>query len=155
MKTMKKELQAAIERILVPLIERKGAFLVEINLRFEKREMAIGVFVDTDKGISINECAEISREAAVELEKVNIIQDPYRLEVSSPGLDRPLKFLRQYPKNIGRKFRVQYLQDGIKIELSGELVTVVDALLTFRTEKNVEISMPFEAILEAKEQLPW
>jgi ribosome maturation factor RimP len=152
---MKKELQAAIERILVPLIERNGAFLVEINIRYEKRQTIIGVFIDTDKGISIKECAEISREAALELEKVNIIQDPYRLEVSSPGLDRPLKFLRQYPKNIGRTFRVQYLQDGLKKELSGELTTVVDTLLTFRTEKNIELSLPFETVLEAKEQLPW
>ena len=81
------------------LIER-GFFLVDVQVKSSKR---ILVYTDNFSGITLDECASISRFIE---DKVNPIADDYELEVSSPGLDNPLKLPVQYQKNIGKLLRI-------------------------------------------------
>ncbi len=81
----------------------------------------MSILLDSDEGITIQECARISRKLGQELEEKNIIEEAYTLEVSSPGLDQPLKLIRQYRKNIGRDLKVTMLSGEI---LTGNLVEV-------------------------------
>ncbi|RMG27677.1 MAG: hypothetical protein D6730_06810 [Bacteroidetes bacterium] len=98
------------------------AFLVEAQLIRGKRNV-LSVKVDTDRGISLAECATISRHIGKWLEESDSFSFSYELEVSSPGIGSPLVLHRQYLKNTGRKLQV-LLEDGRLIE--GKLTTVAD-----------------------------
>jgi len=94
-------------------------FLVEVRI---KPTNNIKVFLDGDQGISIEKCVQYNRALYKQLEESGLFPgDDFSLEVSSPGLDEPLKSLRQYKKNIGRQVEI-LLQDGSKKE--GRLIEV-------------------------------
>jgi ribosome maturation factor RimP len=79
------------------------------------------ILLDGDNGVNIDDCAQVSRHVGFHLEEENVIDDAYRLEVSSPGIDANFVNIRQYQKNIGRTVQVK-LNDNTKVE--GTLLTV-------------------------------
>ena len=88
----------------------------------------IKVFIDADDGITIEKCTSINRALYKQIEESALFPDgKFSLEVSSPGVDAPLKLHRQYAKNIGRKVEAT-LNDGSTIE--GKLVNVNDHAIT-------------------------
>jgi len=96
-----------------------GYFLVDIRI---KPTNNIRVYIDGDQGISIEKCVQFNRALYKKLEELGIFPDgDFSLEVSSPGLDEPLKLHRQYKKNVGRLVELVF-QDGLKIE--GRLMEV-------------------------------
>ncbi len=78
--------------------------LVDIELKGTK---ALKVFIDSKEGVSFGECKKLSRFLEEKIEAGSLMDKNYLLEVSSPGVDRPLKFLEQYPKHKGRLFEVE------------------------------------------------
>ena len=103
----------------VILAAEPGYFLVEVRI---KPVNNIKVFLDGDNGLPIEKCVQINRALYKQLEASGMFPgDDFSLEVSSPGLDEPLKILRQYKKNVGRKVEL-LLQDGSKKE--GRLLEV-------------------------------
>ena len=97
-------------------------FLVEVKIRPTNN---IKIFLDGDKGISIEKCVAYNRQLYKLIEESGLFPaDDFSLELSSPGLDEPLKLLRQYHKNIGRKVEV-LMKDGRKTE--GVLKEVTDS----------------------------
>lgn len=149
------EIRRKIRDLAEPVAERHGAFFVECQIRNERGAKVIQVFIDTDAGITIDQCAEISRDLSAVLETQRLFEGMFHLEVSSPGLERPLRLLRQYPKNIGRKFRVRYVNEAEPRTVSATLMAVVEDQLTFQPEKGEPFSVPFDRIIESKEELPW
>jgi ribosome maturation factor RimP len=111
---MGNETVKAIESMLqVILAEESAYFLVEVRI---KPTNNVKVFLDGDQGISIEKCVQVNRALYKRLEESGLFPaDDFSLEVSSPGLDEPLKMLRQYRKNIGRLVEV-VLQDGTRKE---------------------------------------
>ena len=94
-------------------------FLVDVRI---KPTNNVKVYLDGDQGISIEKCVQVNRALYKQLEESGLFPaDDFSLEVSSPGLDEPLKMLRQYQKNIGRQVEV-LLQDGARKE--GRLMEV-------------------------------
>lgn len=79
-------------------------FLVDIELKGAK---TLRVFIDSKEGVSFGECKKLSRFLEEKIEAGSLMDKNYLLEVSSPGVDRPLKFLEQYPKHKGRLFEIQ------------------------------------------------
>ena len=149
------EILEKIRVLLSPTLEQHGAFLVDLSIRNERGGKLFQAFVDTDKGITIEECASISRDLAQELDRGTVIEGTYRLEVSSPGIDKPLLMLRQYRKNVGRRFKVLYQSAETRTTLVGKLQSVGDEKLTFETEKGETIELDFTTIIESREELPW
>lgn len=96
------------------------AYLVDVVLKKAKQSV-LSIKVDTDKGISLAECASISRKVGFELEEEESLSDRYLLQVSSPGIGYPLLLHRQYVKNIGRQLSVVLSLGG---EKKGTLVAV-------------------------------
>jgi|SRR5690554_4465874 ribosome maturation factor RimP len=95
------------------LQEHPSCFLVEVKI---KPTNNLQVFVDADEGISISTCTLINKALYKKLEESAIYPEgDFSLEVSSPGLDEPLKLVRQYKKNVGRQVEVQ-LKSGEKLE---------------------------------------
>ncbi|HET6254392.1 MAG TPA: ribosome maturation factor [Puia sp.] len=94
-------------------------FLVDVRI---KPTNNVKVYLDGDKGISIEKCVQYNRALYKRLEEANLFPaGDFSLEVSSPGLDEPLKLHRQYKKNIGRQVELVF-QDGSRIE--GRLLDV-------------------------------
>jgi ribosome maturation factor RimP len=113
------------------------------------------MFVDTETGITIGQCSELNRQLSAALELQDVVPSSYVLEVSSPDLNRPLKLLRQYRKNVGRQFRVRFKKNDKVGEIIAQLSGVEGEILTFVTNKNEVYTIPFNEIIESIEELPW
>lgn len=101
MSEIRNKILEILDQILL-MNEFSDCYLVELNLNTKNR---VEVFLDCDSGLSINKCVSISRLMSKELDNIDLIAEKYNLEVSSPGLDRPL-IKRQYAKNIGKYLSV-------------------------------------------------
>lgn len=136
-----------IRPLVEQIVEHTDVFIVEISLRGERSSKVIEVFVDTDKGISLEQCSHISRELSVKLDESDFITGRYRLDVSSPGLDRPLKLRRQYEKNIGRMCKVSFQKGDAQTTAEGVLDQVNEGMIVLaKNGKKTEI--PFSDIKE-------
>lgn len=146
-----------VENRVKALVEEKIAdrpelFLVSIKMLPNNKLI---IHVDGDEGISIQDCAAISRHVGFHLEEENTIEKAYNLEVSSPGVGEPLLLNRQYHKNIGRELSVK-LSEGILKE--GKLIAVTDNVIVIEEkvkEKGkkvqfVETQIEYSAIVETK-----
>lgn len=134
------------ERFKEPDLE--DCFLVEMKLNNTKVE----IYIDTDEGVSFKKCQKLSRAVEAYLDESLALGEKYTLEVSSPGIGRPLKFKRQYPRNIGRKMKLK-LKDGSKIE--GKFIAMENDILTIESkgQKKKEViknEIEFESIESSK-----
>ena len=138
-----------IVRISNEIAEKLNFFVIDINFRGDNRKKIIEVFIDAEKNIDADNLAEISREINSVLEEQDIIQQAYRLDVSTPGVDRPLKFLKQFPKHINRNFEVTYKAGDEARTITGKLLSVEREELTFLSDKK-EVLIEFKNITTAK-----
>lgn len=159
---METQIQAIENKVQALLADDTDYFLVEVKIRPTNN---VKIFIDGDKGVSIEKCITWNRALHKQIEEAGIFPNgDFSLEVSSPGLDEPLKMLRQYRKNIGRPVEV-LLKDGVKTE--GKLLEVKeDAILVEETRgkslhgrpagKKTEVvlhTFPFDAIKSTKIQI--
>ena len=138
-----------IEELAQPIVNTQGAYLIDVKNRWEGRQQLIEIFVDTDEGVTIDLCAQISRQLIQTIDNSDIMRSPYRLQVSSPGIDRPLKFSRQYQKHIGRQLSIQYNLDGSILRLMGELIETTDRHITIRLNDGTIKKINRDEIIEA------
>ena len=110
-----KEYLPQIESIVAPIVESRGYELVEIKVAGVGRASVLRVFVYRVGGITIDEITTLSRVISEELDKADIIPHSYMLEVSSPGLDRPLKSISDFRRAQTERVRVT-LNDGTSVE---------------------------------------
>ncbi len=144
---MKTELFEQISRFTTPILEQIKGYLVDLNMRGEGGTTVLEVFVDTDKGITADECAEVSRSLSVEIERQNIFTGRYRIEVSSPGLERPLKLERQFRKNIGRQLKI--VTNTNSEPLTGILEEVTETSLTLSAGEKQSLPLALTDVREA------
>jgi ribosome maturation factor RimP len=121
----------AIEKMIQDMLADDPAyFLVEIRV---KPTNNVKLFLDGDQGVTIEKCISWNRALYKKIEEDNLFPNgDFSLEVSSPGVDEPLKLLRQYKKNLGRTVEV-VLKDGIKI--AGKMIDVGDEGITVEETK--------------------
>ncbi len=146
----------AVERMIGGIIAGDPEyFLVEVKIRPTNN---IKVFLDGDKGIPIEKCVAYNRQLYKMLEETELFPtDDFSLEVSSPGLDEPLKLIRQYQKNTGRKVEV-LLKDGVKIEgllkaVSETSVEVEETRGKGKKQEIIQHIFPLESIKSTKIQI--
>lgn len=120
------ELKEQIGVWLKPLLEEQNLFLVDVKIAGKAK---VEVFADGDTGITISQCAEISRALEQHLDGSGLVSDNYTLDVSSPGMDNPLKVPRQYKKRIGRTLHI-IKTDGTEVE--SELIAADDEKIKLR-----------------------
>jgi ribosome maturation factor RimP len=96
-----------IEPLVVPILKDLGFELVDLQLLNEGRQLALCIYIDKPGGISLDDCVTVSREVSAILEIEDPIRSAYRLEVSSPGLDRPLKKPADYQRFTGQKIKLK------------------------------------------------
>jgi ribosome maturation factor RimP len=143
------DLVSEIRKMAEAQLKDGSHFIVDVIATFKGNPGKVLVTMDGDKGIGIDDCAEMSRDLSKALDETNLIPGAFNLEVSTPGLDQPLKSKRQYVKNIGRNVRVR-LADKME---EGKLTAVTDnSIQLMQTEgsgkKQVEkmVEIPFDKI---------
>ncbi|MFY7964849.1 MAG: ribosome maturation factor [Chitinophagaceae bacterium] len=110
------------------LVEEPEIFCVSVKI---KPTNNIKIFVDGDNGITIEKCVRINRRICKSIEETGLYPEgDFSLEVSSPGVDEPLKLNRQYKKNIGRFLEIEF-KDESKIE--GKLIEVTETDIIIET----------------------
>lgn len=123
--------------LVTPIIEENGFELVDVEYVKEGSDYYLRVYADKEGGININDCVLISRSLEEKLDAADRMKDPYILEVSSPGLTRPLKKEKDFKRNIGKKVEVKLYRavDGVK---------EFEAFLTGYTDSTVVLQMDNE-----------
>jgi ribosome maturation factor RimP len=129
------EIVAKIKELLAPILEREGIHLVDLELRGYINNQVLSIFLDTDSGISLQKIAYITREIEGMLDLEDPLPGRYRLEVSSPGIDRPLTEIWQFQKNIGRRLQVNYHDQDQKLEKTGILKEVQEEKILLADKK--------------------
>jgi ribosome maturation factor RimP len=144
------QIRAAFEACAV----RHSAHLVDLVVRGTVSRAVIEVYVDSKDGVSSELCAAISRDVAETIDREGWFRGSYRLEVSSPGIDRPLLHAWQYPKHLGRVIEVSTVSgDGPFV---GELREADDqtiGLLLLDGETHMRLGL--ESIRSSVVRAPW
>jgi len=141
-----------LSEIIESYLKEQGVLLVDFNYRREGRNLVLCVLADyPEGGIDIDTCARLNRELGNILEEKNILQEYYILEVSSPGLDRPLKTRADFLRCLKRE-AVLYLSSPVKerIEWQGIIKAVTEDSV-FIDKDGGEIGIPLNIINKAKQ----
>lgn len=97
----------AVTRLIEPVLKDMGIELVDVEYLSEQGRWILRIYVDKQGGITVDDCARVSREIEDLIEVDDIFDQPYVLEVSSPGLNRPLKKERDFVRVQGEKIKVR------------------------------------------------
>ena len=124
-------------------LKNESHFLVDVISKGVTGKTKFLILLDGDDGITIDDCAELSRKVASNIEMEDLIDYAYVLEVSSPGLDHPITLQRQYAKNLGRNLSIK-LKDGE--EFKGKLVKISDTAIHVLKEKKVQKKKEVEKV---------
>lgn len=149
------QIQVLEQRVNDLIVEEPGVFLVEVKI---KPTNNVKVFLDADHGMNLDSLIRYNRKLYKVLEESSLFPDgDFSLEVSSPGLDEPLKSFRQYQKNTGRFVEVTGM-DGIKRE--GKLIAVTEQEIVLEEQKGkgkkmelVQHIIPFSDIKTTRVQI--
>lgn len=105
--TKKESYESRTEKFLLPLMQEHGFELVDVEYVKEGDTWYLHAYIDKEGGISLDDCELISRKVSDWLDKEDFIQDSYILEVSSPGLGRPLKKDKDFARSIGKDVEIR------------------------------------------------
>ena len=118
----KEEYEQKAEAMLAPIVESNGFELVDVEYVKEGSMWYLRAYIDKPGGITVNDCEAVSRRLSDILDEKDFIEDSYVLEVSSPGLGRPLKKEKDYKRNLGKEVEIRtYRMVDKKKEFTGLL----------------------------------
>mgnify|MGYP001071610280 CR=1 FL=1 len=124
-----------IETLISPILEDLGFELVDLQMQQDGRQLALRIFIDKPAGITLDDCVAVSRDVSAILEIEDPIKSAYRLEVSSPGLDRPLKKPADFERFAGQIIKLKTL-DLVDPDQRGHTrKTFVGTLLGFEDDQ--------------------
>jgi ribosome maturation factor RimP len=144
-----------VTAIALPLLDSLGIELVDIEFRKEGQGMVLRLFIDKSGGIMLDDCAAVSRELSELLDVENIISVEYNLEVSSPGLNRPLTKPADYERYVGKLVKVRTYEmiadeaGNRRKTFLGELAGLKDGVLSIRLKEGSTVAIPFDKVAKA------
>ncbi len=147
-----KDLQSELERIVMDLCSANALEFVEVALQPFSGRLAVKVLIDQPGGgISIDECARINRSIGDAIEEKNLIPQQYVIEVSSPGIDRPMRVKADFVRAVGKnaKFFLNRQING-KMEWDGVIISVSDSAVAVDAG-TCRLEFPLDSINKAKQ----
>jgi ribosome maturation factor RimP len=133
--------------LVQPLLHTQGFELVELQLQQRKGRWLVRVFADVEGGISLEDCQKLSREIGQMLDAEDLIPSPYVLEVSSPGLDRPLRTVQDFRRQ-SRHMVTVFLHTPLKgkATYTGRVAAVAEAHLVLYMPPDTPCEIPLTYI---------
>ena len=147
-------MKTKIAEIVTPEIEAEKAEIVDIVLKGTKRNYIVVIYIDKLGGVTIDDCTKISRKLMQKTELDDLLGNNYRLEVSSPGIDRPLKTQRDFERHIGRLLEIRFQDEGGLHKIEGNLKKVDGEKIKIANEKG-EKTIALNSILQAIQSIKW
>ncbi len=153
--TRREQYEERTEQLVMPIVDENNFELVDIEYVKEAGNWFLRVYIDKQGGITIDDCELVSRALSEQLDKDDFIEDSYILEVSSPGLGRPLKKEKDFERSIGKEVEVRLFQAinkqkeyiGILTSYDKDTVTVEleeENLLTIQRKNIALIRLAFD-----------
>lgn len=130
-------------------------FLVDVEVRGHKGTRVVEIYIDSKKDFGHDDLAVISKEVGFLLDVEDVVDGSYKLELSSPGIKRPLKMPQQYQKNVGRTLRVRYQSEDDEEIIVGDLTRANDEEVEIELASGERIQLPYHSITQARIELPW
>ncbi|WP_040977464.1 ribosome maturation factor RimP [Necropsobacter massiliensis] len=133
-------LEEKLRELLQGSVEDLGCELWGIECQRSGRFLTVRLYIDKEGGVTVDDCADVSRQVSAVLDVEDPIADKYNLEVSSPGLDRPLFSLAQYQRFIGQDIAVQLrIPVGDRRKWQGKLEKIDNDMLTLNVEGQPQV----------------
>ncbi len=135
------------EELAIPIIEKEKFELVDVEYKKEGADWYLRLYIDKPGGITLDDCQNVSKQLSELLDKEDPIKGNYFLEVSSPGLDRPLKKERDFVRFKGRTVEVKLYEalDGNKV-IEGELIGLENNVIKLNVANVGLIELPKEKV---------
>jgi ribosome maturation factor RimP len=121
---MLRDLKTEIEQLTEPIVIQEGFDLIEIKLSRFRRNYRLQIFVDSDHGVTLGDCASLSQLIGAALDIEDVIDARYILEISSSGLDRPLNSKRDFQRKIGKDMIIDLVDAGGPRSVAGKLTGI-------------------------------
>jgi ribosome maturation factor RimP len=152
---MSKEIVDRVREIIGPILFDEGMEWVDIEYRRESRGWVLRLYLDKEGGITLEDCAKVSREIGRILDIEDVIQTPYTLEVSSPGITRSLKTEKDFRAHLNRLIKLKTI-DPIenRRQFKGKLLEVSENRIEIEIEGEV-FQIPLSNVAKANLEIDW
>ncbi len=140
--------------MIQPVFDRANVYLVSLTLRGRVGSRVLDIRADTEKGIGMDQIIALTKDISMMMDEADLIKGGYRIEISSPGAEKPLEQLWEFRKNIGRNLKVELEQDAEEKTIKGKLETVEEDRIVLKVGKK-EVAILLADIKDARVQLKW
>jgi ribosome maturation factor RimP len=150
------ESQQALRHLVDTVASRFGVELVELQLRGAPNRRVLRVDIDRAgvPGVDVDDCRRVSEALGAALDEADLVPEPYVLEVSSPGADRPIRTVEDVRRNTGRRVVVTAALEGNgQRDYCGRLVGLEDGCLLVEGERAKPWRIPFDTVVHAKQEV--
>jgi len=141
-----KQIDGRLKQIVENAVSSRGVELIDLfHVRSSKRQI-VRVVIDKVGGLSVEDCAEVSRRVSADLDMAEVIPGRFTLEVSSPGIDRPLKTAADFRRKVSREVSVRLAEPGLEPE-------AVEGTIDAVTDNSVTVGgriLPLDRVVEGK-----
>ena len=135
----REEYEQKAEELITPIVEANGFELVDVEYEKEAGNWYLRFYIDKEGGITVDDCEAVSRIFSDKLDELDFIEDAYIMEVSSPGLGRPLKKEKDYVRSMGKEVEIRtYRPINKEKEFYGILSAYDESSVTITTEDQKE-----------------
>ncbi len=145
------DIKGKIAKLAGSVAVEQGVEVVDIEFAGSMRRLTVRIFIDKTGGVTLDDCAFFSRTISAVLDVEDPIKSSYILEVSSPGLDRPLKRIRDFEISVGKLARI-ITKEGIEKQnfFVGRIAEVSDNIIKLTMKGDATIEIPFENVSKAR-----
>lgn len=150
---MSEEIIDRVNRLIAPILSEEGMECVDLQYRRESRGWVLRLYIDKEGGVTLDDCTRINQKVGRILDVEDPIGVPYHLEVSSPGLTRPLRNERDFLKYQNRVVQVKTLEPVLnRRQFKGRLLRVFPEGIELNVDGEV-FQIPFQKISKARLEL--
>ncbi len=150
-------IEEKVEQLVKTKIEEIGYNLYDVEYAKEGKNYFLRIFIDSPKGIDLNDCQKVNDEITDILDEADYIKDQYFLEISSPGIERILKKDKHLSDNIGKNINIKLFKkdENGKKEYQGTLEKFTEEIILIKTDNNQQIEIQRKNISQIKIIYNW
>ena len=150
------DVDSQIRTIAQEVVSGLGFELVDIELTGNRSQQLIRIFIQKPEGILLSDCVAVSRELGERFDDKNVIENSYRLEISSPGIERPLRKVQDFERYVGHRVRIRLKskQEG-KRRIVGKIVEVDDNMVRIISKNGQKASFSLADIAKTNLDVDW